>query len=1312
MATESKAGDETAIERLPTDRLLSERWSTERDPRIRDRIVGLLKTRERTEGAAAWPSTEMQAYEEAAGLYPDPEDPTFAARLFSKREFYEARAIAASILEGQTDPCASAAASRVFELTPVQRIVSRFLHPSTPYNGMLLFHGVGVGKTCSAVTVAEEYLEKAPHMKVIVLAPHALQDNFKQTIFDTGKIEWIGDEATGQWSSKQCTGTSYLERLNLLETNDMRKVQYQVDEDKRKRYTITGYQAFANWIMRTLKAEIGAGLVDPELRREAEDDILRRLFSDHMIIVDEAHNLRDTSAEGFAADESPATGEASENKGGQNLHPFLKRIALVSEGLKLVLMTATPMYNTAPEILRLLNYLIMNDTKSEKMQIPPSLFGPDDELRPGGAMKALERAARKYVSYMRGENPFTFPLRLMPQARSADLVADWPVISATKAPVDFSTPGIQEALNAMPIVLTEPVPGSPPERLLRAGTATATATAAAGGAGGAAATTTNTMLDLRMQMANISYPNSLYGTTGWESSFSAVSQQASVWKIRCFSPKAGFDVDSVFAGEGLRTHAPKIHRIVASVSKARGISFVYSRYIKAGAQPLAVALERAGFQRRLADGTVAPLLLGSSVPPVAPICALCGHTGAEHNADYKHPFRPAYYILLTSDTSVTPSFKGLIKRATTWPEDPEYGPLGSQVKVIIGSQVASEGLDLKCVREMHILDAWYHLNRTDQIIGRAIRYCSHTALRAVEDRDRVAPMAYNNCLIYLHALMIPDFETADLYAYRLAIQKALMVGHVQRLIKKNAFDCNLELEAISFVGLKDRPQIDAQGFVNEGSLNDQDFTTYCDYQRCKHECAATIARSEEEGLRLDLSTFGVQDARSIVLKSQDRVRALFYDPAAPDEARIMIPETMAQDAFTGLPWEIRSAALLELLDPRAFQLTHKDGLRGYLVKKAGFLVFQPAAVTDTDVPITMRYARAFQIRRRFMKPRPVLLEMGRTGLATAASASVAPSAGGAAMGGAGGGPTGGPSEFVGDTGGPAAAAAAATATAPGPKPTSSLAALWPAWTAFLGGTGPMPVNRAIPSLWSWIIRHYAAIPESRTVASRWFYEKLTTYEDRVAFCERAIATREEPLLSILKPDLLMSSTVTAYRVYNPATNAVEYRCATEGGSFAPCSSKIADLIAARLGPGPLAIPGSVGSILGFLALKEGGLVFKTLDTTKKLTASTVGAECGNTSQLKEHHPRVAALHAAAAADPRLGPLMLPDSLESFEPIKAGAKVRMSTTGPEHMRDITHQPLCLYMEFLTRILDAVRLGGVRWYLSPIEALAVDRFKGKK
>jgi hypothetical protein len=40
---------------------------------------------------------------------------------------------------------------------------------------------------------------------------------------------------------------------------------------------------------------------------------------------------------------------------------------------------------------------------------------------------------------------------------------------------------------------------------------------------------------------------------------------------------------------------------------------------------------------------------------------------------------------------------------------------GVQMKVIIGSQIASEGVDLRFVRETHIIDSWFHLNKTEQI---------------------------------------------------------------------------------------------------------------------------------------------------------------------------------------------------------------------------------------------------------------------------------------------------------------------------------------------------------------------------------------------------------------------------------------------------------------------------------------------------------------------------------------------------------------------------------------------------------------------
>lgn len=1307
---------------MTTPQLISEAWDKTTDTKVRDRIVTALMERERavgTEGggAAAWPSAAMAEREQAAGLYPDPADPQFAARLFSKREFYEARAVAAGVAEGIIDPCTSAQAERVFELTPVQRIVSRFMHPLTPYMGLLLFHGVGVGKTCSAVTIAEQFLAVAPQNKVIVLVPQALKENFKRTVFNPDSLVWNAEE--GLWDSRQCTGTSYLDRLGLRDNKDLRAVSYKIEEDKRSRYRVTGYQAFANWIERTLSKSLPVSLVDPKARREAEDEILRRLFSDHLIIIDEAHNLRDAAADAAAGagpvdttgTEAPVAGEAAENAGGKALNPYLRRICLSAEGLRLVLMTATPMYNSAPEIVLLLNYLILNDTKSEAGAMKVSdYFTKDGDLKPGAAQRMLEKHARKYVSYMRGENPFTFPLRMRPLAAPDEPAAMWPEVSATKNPVVL-TEQERAALNALPLVMTEPIAGSPPERVLRAGTSRAAQEEEGAEAGAEEPKVRDVMLDLRMQMANITYPNEMYGGAGWDNYFSAAVQRGGENRLRTFSPKAQpegpFDIDSVFSGAGLQQHAPKLHAVVESIKAAEGICFAYSRYIKAGALPLAVALERAGFQRRLADGRLAPLL--TDVPPVAPVCAICGsRAGAAHAAD--HPFKPACYVLLTSEEDISPKFAGLVKQAATW-GDTEWGPLGSNVKVVIGSQVASEGLDLKCIREMHVIDSWYHLNRTDQIIGRAIRYCSHSALRAVEARQGLPPLTYNNTLIYLHVLRIPDFETADMYAYRIAIAKALAVGRVQRLLKRHAWDCNLELEAITFTGLPPRRQIDAQGNErrsrNEAgdelagySPNDVDFTTYCDYEQCRHECAVAVARTEAEGLVLDTSTFSVSDARRLILAKQDLVRRLFED-------QVMLPETVVQDVFGDLPWEIASEALMELLDGRRFRLKRPDGVEGFLVKKAGYLVFQPLAITDTEIPQTMRYARAFQLRRQFMTPALPVFARAEEPAAAAATAGPAPRLAPAAAAAAA------------EMGAPVAAAAEPAVAAAAP----AILSAWEAWAAWVaaGGAGAIPPSVGPTlKLWSWILERYAAVPEARAVALRWWFDRCRYADQRVLLETALTGPADSVLATTLASDLFRIKSMLAYRVYNPDTMAVEYYCqaqvvaaAAAGGggpaaSFSPCDSKVKAIVERELNKVPVDPMSSTGPLFGFLAAKKGDVVFKTLDKTQPIKPSSVGAECGNTSNLSVHHPRVRVLHQVGR-DSELAALMLPDSEESW--VADGAEARKRAGRPEHMKDITHQPLCLYMEFLCRILDARRVAGKRWFLTAAAA-ATAGLKGKK
>ena len=70
-----------------------------------------------------------------------------------------------------------------FELTNHQQFVRNFLSFETPYNSLLLYHGLGTGKTCSAIGVSEEMRTYLKQMniseRIIIVASPNVQENFK-----------------------------------------------------------------------------------------------------------------------------------------------------------------------------------------------------------------------------------------------------------------------------------------------------------------------------------------------------------------------------------------------------------------------------------------------------------------------------------------------------------------------------------------------------------------------------------------------------------------------------------------------------------------------------------------------------------------------------------------------------------------------------------------------------------------------------------------------------------------------------------------------------------------------------------------------------------------------------------------------------------------------------------------------------------------------------------------------------------------------------------------------------------------------------
>ncbi len=136
-------------------------------------------------------------------LYPILDDPNFNKKIAEKKEFSDAK-YDGTIYD--VKEYADILSNAEFELQPQQAFVRNFMSFQTPYNSLLLFHGLGSGKTCTAIGVCEEMRDYLKQMginkQIIIVASPNVQDNFKLQLFDERKLK----EVDGLWTIKGCLG--------------------------------------------------------------------------------------------------------------------------------------------------------------------------------------------------------------------------------------------------------------------------------------------------------------------------------------------------------------------------------------------------------------------------------------------------------------------------------------------------------------------------------------------------------------------------------------------------------------------------------------------------------------------------------------------------------------------------------------------------------------------------------------------------------------------------------------------------------------------------------------------------------------------------------------------------------------------------------------------------------------------------------------------------------------------------------------------------------------------------------------------------
>ena len=152
-------------------------------------------------------------------LYPNTNDPNFNIKIASKKEFNDTKYD--GIIHDDVKKYANEISTAEFEISPHQSFVRNFLSFQTPYNSLLLYHGLGSGKTCSAIGVSEdmrEYLKQIGIIKkIIIVASENVQENFKLQLFDERNLKNVD----GIWIIKGCIGNKLLKEVNPTNLKEM-----------------------------------------------------------------------------------------------------------------------------------------------------------------------------------------------------------------------------------------------------------------------------------------------------------------------------------------------------------------------------------------------------------------------------------------------------------------------------------------------------------------------------------------------------------------------------------------------------------------------------------------------------------------------------------------------------------------------------------------------------------------------------------------------------------------------------------------------------------------------------------------------------------------------------------------------------------------------------------------------------------------------------------------------------------------------------------------------------------------------------------
>ncbi len=247
----------------------------------------------------------------------------------------------------------------LIKYNPTQNFVRHYFTPNNPCKGILLWHSVGTGKTCSAIATATTQFEKQDYT-ILWVTRSSLKNDIWKNMFNQVCNESI---------------------RNQIEHNDL-----QIPEEQSKRMKLLS----KSWKIRPMSYKQFSNLVSKKnafyealVKKNGIADPLRKT----LIIIDEAHKLYNN--DDMSSLERPDMNLLYES--------IVKSYAVSGQdSVRLLLMTATPIVNCPFDIIKLLNLCKPTETRI------PDNYEQFATQYLSGSGKFTEKGKRDYLNDISG----------------------------------------------------------------------------------------------------------------------------------------------------------------------------------------------------------------------------------------------------------------------------------------------------------------------------------------------------------------------------------------------------------------------------------------------------------------------------------------------------------------------------------------------------------------------------------------------------------------------------------------------------------------------------------------------------------------------------------------------------------------------------------------------------------------------------------------------------------------------------------------------------------------------------------------------